>query len=634
MLSCRIVSNSRSPLRLGAALGALVAAGLAVASRAPAEDKFMKVADIKPGMKGYGLTVFQGTKPEKFDIEVISVMTNFRPKQDLILVKTLHPRLEVAKTVAGMSGSPCFLDGKMIGAYAYGWLFGLEPIAGVTPIHDMLADLKRPIPAAIAPSAGGPLPGRQRNKHTSADPDRPNRFAGAPMDYDLEKHLDQLAARTGPALSAPSGSDLRPASTDLMVAGLGPRSAKFAAALFEPLGMTVQQGGGTGNKTAPVNPDDPTRFVDGGVLTVQLIKGDLAISGLGTVTYVEGDKLVAFGHPMMMGGYEDLPTALGNVHWVLATANRSFKLGEPTVTLGSLVNDRQASIVVDQTRKAATFPVTVDITGVVGAPHTHWEMEGTADQFFAPSVAILAIGSAAEATAAERGETTWRSVVKLHIDGGTTLTIEDFGAGSGQPIGPGDFARTRMVRALGALLNNPWKLGKIDSVEAKVDIVLRREVQFLRGAEVLDPEVEPGGKARVRLVLQNYLGAEHTQEIEIPIAKTLRGDVARIEIRPGWTVDRVVPAPENYAELVDVLGKMDFPSETMVASYNLPDEATAAFHGKLANRIPPGMADMLTTKSDSVQPDLYAAQAQFVIPMKGFVVGQENIEVKVRDVLR
>ncbi len=103
-----------------------------------AHGDIMKVKDVKAGMKGYGLTVFEGTKPEKFDVEVIDVLPNFRPRQELILIKTKHPRLEVAKVVAGMSGSPIYLNGKMIGAYAYGWTFGKEPVAGVTPIENML----------------------------------------------------------------------------------------------------------------------------------------------------------------------------------------------------------------------------------------------------------------------------------------------------------------------------------------------------------------------------------------------------------------------------------------------------------------------------------------------------------------
>ena len=118
----------------------------------------MPVKDIKPGMKGYGLTVFQGTKPERFDVEVIDVLQNFRPRHELILVKTQHPRLEVANVVAGMSGSPIFIDDKMIGAYAYGWTFGKEPVAGVTPIRTMLDDLERPLPKEIDGWPLEPLP--------------------------------------------------------------------------------------------------------------------------------------------------------------------------------------------------------------------------------------------------------------------------------------------------------------------------------------------------------------------------------------------------------------------------------------------------------------------------------------------
>src|SRR5512138_2969372 len=138
-----------SLLIAGAALLGLIATlpeGLARADGRAVRSNIMAVSEIKPGMKGYGLTVFEGTKPERFDVEVIGVQKGFLPRQDLILVKTKHPRLDVARVVAGMSGSPIFFDGKMAGAYAYGWTFPREAVAGVTPIENMLADLDRPIP--------------------------------------------------------------------------------------------------------------------------------------------------------------------------------------------------------------------------------------------------------------------------------------------------------------------------------------------------------------------------------------------------------------------------------------------------------------------------------------------------------
>src|SRR5438067_1039596 len=144
-------------LTSGAALVTLLPA-----REATADVPTIDVANVKPGMKGYGLTVFQGTEPEKFDVEVIDVLHKFRPNQDLILVKTKHPRLEKVNVVAGMSGSPIFLnDGgtaKLAGAYAYGWSFGNEPVAGVTPIGNMLAEVKRPLlPILLSPQPKTPI---------------------------------------------------------------------------------------------------------------------------------------------------------------------------------------------------------------------------------------------------------------------------------------------------------------------------------------------------------------------------------------------------------------------------------------------------------------------------------------------
>ncbi|MBW2528991.1 MAG: hypothetical protein JRI23_32745, partial [Deltaproteobacteria bacterium] len=187
---------------LGLAAGVALSAAIGIGAASSARDPYMKVSELRPGMKGYGLTVFSGTKPERFDVEILATLTNFRPQQDLIIVKTDHPRLRIAHTVAGMSGSPVYVDGRMIGAYAYGWYFGSEPVAGVTPIHNMLADLRRPIPPELAPHARqAPLPprGRKRALHRGGGA---HRFVGAPLDYDLEQHAGQVARRTAPALAA------------------------------------------------------------------------------------------------------------------------------------------------------------------------------------------------------------------------------------------------------------------------------------------------------------------------------------------------------------------------------------------------------------------------------------------------
>lgn len=615
----------------GAALAAAI--GLAAAQAAP--GKYMPASELRPGMKGYGLTVFSGTKPERFSVEIISTLHNFRPNQDLIIVKTDHPRLRVARTVAGMSGSPVYVNGRMIGAYAYGWYFGSEPVAGVTPIHDMLADLRRPMPRSLAPKARrGPLPGsapRRHTRHTTAPSPTPHRYSGRLLDYDGRRHAEQVAQRTAPALAAPGGTALGPASTPVLMGGLSSGSFRLAQELLEPIGLDVLQAGGSGSKKTPSGA--PARFVDGGVLAVELVRGDLSASGLGTVTHVVGDKLIGFGHPLLHGGWVNFPTAVGKVHWVLATQNRSFKIGEPTQPLGALINDRQASVVVDMSRTAPVFPVEVHIQGVPGVAKPRWSMEVAHDPFLAPNFTAIAIGSALETTTSERQDLTWRATSKLSIAGRGTIRIEDFGAGNRRPIGPSDFSRSRLTEAMGALLNNPWEELSIAGVDTTVRVSHRREVMKLRGAQVLESEIDAGRPARIRLTLQHYRGKTEIRVIEVPIPASFAGQTVEIKLQPGHKVERILPAPENVADLVHMLPRLRFDSESVVASYRLKDGA-ATFRGKVARRLPPGAVDTLRSSTQSVAPEVFTATRQVAFPIRGFLTGQDTVRVKVRHVLR
>src|SRR5690606_9699599 len=345
----------------------------------------MPLKDVKPGMKGYGLTVFEGTKPERFDVEVIDVLPNFRPRQDLILVKTGHPRLEVAKVVAGMSGSPIYLDGKMVGAYAYGWTFGAEPVAGVTPIGNMLDDLARPLPKFIH---GWPIRGGDAARVARVAPGSGARFAAAAAGYDLTAHRDQVRERLH--ATAPTVGGVARVSTPLLLGGMTPQAIDLASDLLSPLGLEPLAAGGGSAELGLV----PDRYVDGGAIGIQLISGDTTATGLGTVTRVEGDLVSAFGHPMMNAGYTALPAAVSRVLWFLASQQRSFKIGSPVRPLGALVNDRQASIVVSQSAQAPVIPVRVRITGSPGAPFTDWNFQVAHEKFMAPSFLAVALGSA------------------------------------------------------------------------------------------------------------------------------------------------------------------------------------------------------------------------------------------------
>ncbi|MDI3284680.1 SpoIVB peptidase S55 domain-containing protein [Polyangium sp. 15x6] len=617
-------------LALGVITSALVGVGVAEAVTDPPDT--LPLSEVKPGMKGYGLTVFSGTNPERFDVEVISTLKNFRPNQDLILIKTPnHPRLDVARTVGGMSGSPIYLNGKMIGAYAYGWLFGVEPIAGVTPIKSMLDELARPMPKAIMPIPGkGPLPsvdddGRvKRDKHARL-------FHGAPESYDLQGHATQLASRAASLLAPPEGSALARASTPIMLGGLSGTSLKIAQNLLGPMGMEpLQAGGGTSTKPPP---DAPTKFVDGGAIGVEMIRGDISAMGLGTVTRVSGDKLVAFGHPMLGGGVEALPTAVARVHWIMASQNRSFKIGEAVRSVGALVNDRQAAIVVDSSVKAPIFPMKVTISAPGGVPHPTWNLEVAQDQFLSPTFVAMAIGNAFETSAAERNDLTYRATSKLKIGRWGTITLTDFGAGSGNPPGAEDFVRGRLVRAIGSLLNNPWEPISIEGIDTEVKVSYEREVVTLRGAKILEPEIDAGAKVHIQLELQRFQGKTETKIIEVDVPTELAGREVEIELAPGYEVERPLPSPENVAQLVANLPNQTFDPESIVASFRLRENG-AAYKGKIASRLPAGAIDTLRSSVDSDTPETFVAQVQSAVPLKQFLVGRDTVRVKVRNVLR
>jgi hypothetical protein len=631
-LSASLSGARLVPLSILAGAVASVAVGAGLAHALPGDPPdILPLSEVKPGMKGYGLTVMSGTTPEKFDVEVISVLHNFRPNQDLVLIKTPHPRLNVTRTVAGMSGSPIYLNGKMIGAYAYGWLFGVEPIAGVTPIKSMLDEQNRPVPRTLFPAGGSPIAGADAG---SLAPGRrsAHAFLGAPESYDLAAHAKQLAARSTATITGPEGTGLARASTPVLMGGLGPTSLKIASDLLTPLGLDPLQAGGGGSK-AP-DPDAPTKYVDGGAIGVELIRGDVSSMGLGTVTRVSPDgKLVAFGHPMLGGGIEALPTAIGKVHWILASQNRSFKIGEAARSMGALVNDRQAAIVVDPSVKAPTFPVHLQILGVDGAPKTTWNMEVTHDQFMAPTFAAIALGSGVEETTAERRDMTWRAVSKIKVAKHGTINVLDFGAGNGNPVGAEEFVRGRLAKAVGSILNNPWEPVVLEGIDTTVRVTFEREVLNLRGAKVMETEIDAGQSVHIRLELQPFQGKVESRTIEVKIPAEMAGRDVDIDLAPGYEVERPLPTADSVGELMANLQAVTFDPESIVATFRLRENG-AAYRGKMATRLPPGAIDTLRPSSQSDAPEIFAAQVQTAIPLKRFLVGRDSVHVSVRPVLR
>jgi hypothetical protein len=623
-------------LSIGAVtLGMLSGLGLAMPlAHGDAKPRTIGVDEIKDGMKGYGLTVFKGTEPERFDVEVVGVLRNFRPSQELILVKTPHPRLNVTKNVRGMSGSPIYLDGRLAGAYAYSWAsFQVEPVAGVTPIAPMLSEMRRPIPPGFWPLEGGaPLPpgsaAPKKEKHAAIGNDT-TRWSGAPGEYDVKEHATQLATRWSAGVD-PARSVV-PTATPLMLAGMSDRAMGLVRSLFGPLGLEpVQAGGGGGGKP---DPNAPKHFVDGGGVGVEMARGDVSFMGLGTVTLVEGTKLCGFGHPMMEAGVTALPTAIGRVHWIFASDQHSSKIGEAARSLGALVQDRQSAIIVDETKQAPVFPVSIEIKGAEGIVKKSWNMEIAEERFMSAGLVSSVLGSVVDASVNERRDVTWKLKSKLSVRNHGSIELEDFGVATGGMPDASELAHSKIARAVGEVLNNPWELTHVEKIEASLVVDYARDLWKLRGVDVLDPVVDAGSVARVRVHLVPFAGPETTKVLEIRMPEDLAGRDVELEVVPGYMVVPDLAAPQNLADLLANSTRQSALPRSLVLQFRGRSQGVA-YKGHVAERLPSFALDALRPSSTDVAPDAFGSYTRSIVALDRYVDGADRVRVKVRPLVR
>lgn len=620
-----------------AALSVGLFAGLGLSiplARGDAKPRTISVNEIKDGMKGYGLSVFKGTEPERFEVEVVGVLHNFRPGQELILVNTKHPRLAITKNVRGMSGSPIYLDnGRLAGAYAYSWSsFQVEPIAGVTPIAPMLTEMNRPIPPGFWPLEGqAPLPGgaKAAPKRAMNDAGGTTTWSGAPGTYDLNEHVAQIATRLN-AGKDPS-KPVVPSATPLMMGGMSDRSMALVRKIFEPLGMDPIQAGGSGGGVA--DPNAPKHFVDGGGVGVEMARGDVSLMGLGTVTHVEGTKLCGFGHPMMEAGVTALPTTIGKVHWIFASEQHSSKIGESARSLGALVQDRQSSIVVDEAKTAPVFPLTADIQGATGIPKKNWRVEIAEERFMSAGITASVLGSILDASVNERRDVTWKLTSKLTVQGHGTITLDDFGVATGGMPDASELAHSKIARAIGEVLNNPWENVHIEKVESVFTVDYSRELLRVRGIDVLDPVVDVGQNVRIRVHLVPFVGPETTKVVEMKMPDEMAGKDVEIELVPGYGVQPDRPAPQSLSDLLANQTKQTLTPKSLVLQYR-SRASGVAYRGHVADRLPAFAADLLRPSSSDVAPDAFSSYTRVVVPLDKYIEGGDRARIKVRPLMR
>jgi len=530
-----------------ALFGLALLAALAHASYAtPARPDVMPPGDVREGMTGYGLTVFHGTAIDTFGVEILAVLRNFGVQRDAIVARLSGGPLAETGVAQGMSGSPVYIDGKLIGAVAWISSFTKQPLAGITPYEYMEIIPDRPM---TRPDA--------------------RRYTGAPINpFDFRDSLPETGGRRAPStgplteslrlpgswasepgLAPYAGSELVPIRTPVMVTGMAPEVVGELGEYLSRYGMNVVQGG-----TAASDSLNDVEIAPGASLGVALMTGDLSMFAVGTVTTCIGDTVLGFGHPMYFRGQIDFPMASAYVHFLWPSQNISFKLASGGPVVGSIRQDRRYGIAGVLGEIPDMLPVEVKIAGGP-QPHTV-RYQVVRDRDMTPNIVGYGLLAALYDLEKLAGPAALELTTRIEIAGQEPILRTNFYTDDG------GIARAAMAAAapLQYLSRNPFEPVHVDRVTFEVDFAETIDAAFITGLELPRRVVRPGEPVVVRTLLQTYLGDEFSVTTELPIDGETPDGVYMLRVGGGseavrWTVDRMPGRfmPEDLPHLIDVL---------------------------------------------------------------------------------
>ncbi len=501
----------------------LVLAGLLCAggiSRATESDwdpaKYIDIDEIRPGMKAYCLTCYSGTKIEKFDMEVISIVRNYEPGRDSILVQGTDERFIHTGPVWGCSGSPVYIEGRMAGALATAYTYSKDPLYGVTLIKDMLR-------------VGGV--------------DRPNASAAQHgYSLDFSKPIDfaqidkQITTPRFPGRRSPAGIAALPCP--LVTSGLPARVTEQLNTMVEPFGLAVVSGVGGG---AGVNEDLNVQMAPGSCLVVPLVTGDISMEIVGTATEVVGDKVYGFGHSYLGYGKINLPMATGQVHTVVSSIARSVKLASAIKTVGALTRDESPAIFGRIGAKPHMLPLTITMDDYRDSGKQVYNCQVAHDKSLTPMLLRSAVAGAGMRFGDLPPDHTIEYKVAIGIEGAEPITFENVST---------DMSLLEMlmesISPVAMLLNNPYKKVDIKSMDFDVRIVPKSIVSHIWSVDLSGSTVKAGRNLDIEVVLESVLAGKKKYEFSFQIPGTLTPGKYELTICGGYGYEQFIRKTAPY----------------------------------------------------------------------------------------
>jgi hypothetical protein len=574
--------------------------------------EIMKLADVKPGMKATAWTVFSGSEPEPVPVEIIGIMKNvWGPRQDIILGK-MGGKAQRTNVAAGMSGSPVYYEGKLIGAVSLRLgAFSPDAICGITPIELMLEinefDQSRPAGAST-----------------------PERAAAAKK------------VAVAPGLLRPASDELylTPIQTPLTFGGFNEAVLHDFAGIFDDLGMVAVQGGGSAGTPARIAPSAATALQPGDAISGVLVSGDMSIAASGTVTYNDGKRILAFGHPMFNTGPVEMPMAQAEVVHTLASSFTPTKIMNFGEFVGALRQDRHSGIMGVLGEQAPTIPVSVrvrsfaDSRAVRAEKDFHFQV--FQNQKWTPQLMMFTLYNSMFGVNDFAEESTFRLSGNIQLDGRQKISLSTMRTSGDTPVPAPMLLAGWFGDKFNRLFTNSVKMPHLRSVDVTIDLLPERRVAVIENAWTEKSEVEPGDELVGKVFLRPYRGQRIEKQFRIKVPAGVQKGTLRLMVSDADTVNR-----NKYAAGGNRL--MDLPETVSLINQELSNNqvyislmqptVTAYYDDKTLPNVPSSVLNVIEAGNERNRRLMLANESsveQTAIPFDYVVSGSYSLNVTVR----
>ncbi len=580
---------------------------------------FLPLSELKEGMRGKALTVFRGSEAEEFDVEILGIVPGaIGPKQDLIVGRISGGSADRTSVFAGMSGSPVYINGKLAGAISYSFPFSKEPICGITPIEQMISIFER--------KEGGTPTASEPRALSFVELASTNWTAN----YPRSAATGLLSGISGNSLlMAVAGQSFQPIATPITFTGFSQETLNIFAPQLLQAGLLPVSAVGGSAAISPLKKADDKTLVGGDSVSMQLTRGDYSLAAAGTVTWRDGDKVYAFGHPFLSLGTSDLPMSESHVVTVIPNINNSFKLAVPDSMVGTMTQDRATGVFGKLGQAPKMIPVRINLTTSRGQTDT-LNFEVAKDDFLTPLLLNIAIYNTAVAQERSVGDSTIDMEGEIAIKGQKSIKLlRRFTGGNST-----QFAASAVASPVASLMKSRFDDLEITGISLDLKALDGSKTAVLERMSIDRTQIRAGETVEVQAFARTISGKIFAQKIPVTIPTDTPAGMLSITVADGKEIQQNSSiqqfVPRDLGDLIATINKLKLPDRLYLQTFRTTNGAIVGSN-EMPNLPPSVLATLNNDRTaGGIKPAMQTIVSEMTLPRAEFLIsGQQTLTIEV-----